>query len=324
MGNGRNKRRAVLILALLLSLAAATGDNGCAAAQEAGEEPLRCISFYSSVNGLNSTVFYITQSIGEYLQGEEGISLSVYCLPSDLYESLDYKIKTAAALDMDVMILSNMPQDLDEAVWKELEENELFVLVVDGSPSEYPASACIGTDNWDAGVQAARLAAQREGEQHAGIVATSFRSNQISDSRKERRDGFCEEAQNQEGLTVEGEIVCTSDTLEAMAAVREFLEENPAVNVLYCLDSSSGIIVSEILRQQGMGEQVYVLCFDQTEQVSQEMEQGGIDGVLVQDTDQIGVRCGEFLIQMRQAEDWEQFCGVQIGVPCQILEADGG
>lgn len=314
----RRAESGLLLLCLILS----ASSEAYGAINNTGEaDPLRCISFYSSVNGLNSTIYYVTQSISECLEGEKNIALSVYCLPSDLYESVDYKIKTAAALDMDLMILSSFPEELDDTLQQELEDNEIFALIVDGQPSDYKLSACIGTDNLDAGVQAAKSAEKLSGAHQVGIVATSFRSSEISASRQERRDGFVQEAETYQNMTVVGECVCSSNALEAMQTVQEFLEEYPGIDVLYCLDSSSGITASEVLRQMKREKEVTVICFDNTDQVQQEMDAGGIDMVLVQNTEKIGQECAEFLLQMSRRE-MDSLCQKQISIPCLMVTAD--
>ncbi|MDO4275619.1 MAG: sugar ABC transporter substrate-binding protein [Eubacteriales bacterium] len=286
------------------------------------KEELRCIAFYSSVNGVNSTISYVTQSILENLGEEDAVSLSVYCLPSDLYESMDYKVKTAVAFDMDVMIVADIPEEADVDILRTLQDENIFVLAVDGHNSSYEQSASIGTGNRSAGVQAAQMIAERVGNQQAGMVATSFRNSKISGSRRERQVGFVEEAENHQNLQVKPECICSSDTLEAMQTVRKYLDENPGINVMYCLDSASGVTVSKVLAEQGRTEDVYVLCFDYTEQVRQEMQQGGIDAVIVQNPEKTGQECAEFLRKIVSGTDIEELIQAEITVPCKIIDLE--
>lgn len=316
----------VILFTLLLSLCfrgsagAADGKEESIEKQEGNDaEQLRCIAFYSSVNGVSSTIFRVTSSIQEHLGMDKMISLSVYCLPADLYESLDYKVKTAVALDMDVMIVSNMSGDLDEGNLRELQENQIFVLAVDGQPSAYELSACIGADNRSAGRQAARLVADMAGEHCAGMLATSFRGGNISVSRRERQTGFEEEAKGCDRIEILPLFICTANTLEAMRSIREYLGENPQIDVLYCLDSASGVIASKILSEQGRTDEVYVICFDQTEQVQRELKQGGIDAVIEQEAEKIGRACVDFLRRMAACADIQDMSQEEQAVPCRII-----
>lgn len=312
-----SKTAAWLLAGVLL---AGSGNMNISIAAQSGE-PLRCISFYSSVNGVSSTIFYVTESLQKNLEGDKEISLSVYSLSTDLYESLEYKVKAAAALDMDVMILSDLPEDLDPDILELLQENHIFVIVVDGQPSSYENSAWIGTDNREMGVRAAQLGAERVAEYQAGVLATSFRGGTISASRKERQVGFEQEAARQEGMTVLPEQICTSNGLEAMQRVRDYMSENPGMNLIYCLDSASGITASRVLLEQGRTDDVYVICYDLVEQVQQEMKQGGIDAVIEQDTDGIGRRVAGFLKEIKK-EGTGELAGSEIAVPGRIVEAD--
>ena len=166
-----SKTAAWLLAGMLL---AGSGNMNISIAAQSGE-PLRCISFYSSVNGVSSTIFYVTESLQKNLEGDKEISLSVYSLSTDLYESLEYKVKTAAALDMDVMILSDLPEDLDPDILELLQENHIFVIVVDGQPSSYENSAWIGTDNREMGVRAAQLGAERVAERRSAVLIRKIR-----------------------------------------------------------------------------------------------------------------------------------------------------
>ena len=158
-------------------------------------------------------------------------------------------------------------------------------------------------------------------EYQAGVLATSFRGGTISASRKERQVGFEQEAARQEGMTVLPEQICTSNGLEAMQRVRDYMSENPDMNLIYCLDSASGITASRVLLEQGRTDDVYVICYDLVEQVQQEMKQGGIDAVIEQDTDGIGRRVAGFLKEIKK-EGTGELAGSEIAVPGRIVEAD--
>lgn len=188
-GKNRMKRGSKTAAWLLAGmLLAGSGNMNISIAAQSGE-PLRCISFYSSVNGVSSTIFYVTESLQKNLEGDKEISLSVYSLSTDLYESLEYKVKTAAALDMDVMILSDLPEDLDPDILELLQKNHIFVIVVDGQPSSYENSAWIGTDNREMGVRAAQLGAERVAEYQAGNASGSGRFSAKAGGEKRVKSG---------------------------------------------------------------------------------------------------------------------------------------
>jgi len=92
-----------------------------------------------------------------------------------------------------------------------------------------------------------------------------------------------------------------------------------AVSGLYCLDSASGVIASKILSEQGRTDEVYVICFDQTEQVQRELKQGGIDAVIEQEAEKIGRECVDFLLRMAACDDIQDMSQEERAVPCRII-----
>lgn len=284
-------------------------------------EELRCITFYSTTNGVNSTISHIAQSMLENLDKEEQISASVYYLEEEFYDSLEYKIKTAEALDMDVMILSDIKGEIDEALSDKLKTMGLYIMIVDGEALDYKMSACIGTANREAGERAASMIAEQKGEYKIGILAM-FRDGKLSSSRRERYDGFLEKVEEYENLQVYELCKCSLDTLESIETVKKYLTEHPDINVLYCLDATSGVVASKVLSEQEITDDIYVICFDKTEQVEEEMKQGGIDMVFIQDTEEVGAICADFLKKMAKTEERESFFNVNISVPCQCIVYD--
>ena len=296
---------------------------------EAADSPLRCVAFYSRVNGVNSTVYQVIESLSENLgKEEEGrkVALSVYHLAPEYYNSLEYKVRAAALMEMDALIVNDLPAN-DESIRTILEEAGIFALIVDGQPSAYSYSACIGTDNRGAGAEAASLAGEQAGEMeqtYAGILATLYREGSLSASRLERLEGFqaaagAEEKERMEVLPV---CICSSDTLEARERIRVYLEEYPQISFLFCLDSASGIVASQVLTEQGRQQDIFVLCFDNTAQVQEEMYAGGIDAVFVQDTGEIGRECASILEAFARGADPMTYAGTERLIPARLVTAD--
>jgi len=65
--------------------------------------------------------------------------------------------------------------------------------------------------------------------------------------------------------------------------------------------------------------EVYVICFDQTEQVQRELKQGGIDAVIEQEAEKIGRECVDFLLRMAACDDIQDMSQEERAVPCRII-----
>ena len=306
------KKRKWIFLVLIVSVL-----SGCTKKQKEAQEALRCIIFYCNVKGVNSTISFIAQSLEEQLKDEDGIWLSTYNLSNELYGSLEYKVDTAIALDMDVVILNSTRSSKDEVFYKKLTQAGIPFILVDGDAEDTGRCAYIGTDNFATGKEAARIVKEQFEDCKVGIVSSPIRGERISVSRKQRVDGFLEEVQEQENVAVVSECVCETDTLAAMQTIREFLDEYPEINTLYCVDSASGIAAAKVVKERKIEEEMYVICFDMPAQVEEEIQNGTIDAALVQDTDKIGEACAEVLSKLKN--DPSSIQNQTISIDCKIM-----
>ena len=276
---------------------------GCAEVQEKEEEVLRCITFYCSIKGVNSTISAVARSMEEQLKGQEEIQLSNYNLSADLYGSLEYKVDTAIALDMDVMILSGSLSEDDEEACQKLKEAGILLILVDGDKEESGRYAYIGTDNFQAGQETARMVAQQFKQCKVAIVSSPHGTGRdTSSSRYQRRQGFLTEAEEQENISIVGECICSTETLDSIKTIRNFLDEYPQTNVLFCTDSASGVSAAKVVAERGLEDTMYVICFDMPVQVKEEIQRGSIDAAVIQDTEQIGAACIEVLKEIQRGD----------------------
>ena len=81
------------------------------------------------------------------------------------------------------------------------------------------------------------------------------------------------------------------------------IQKNPEINALFCLDSASGIAAARAVEDAGKKEEIFVICFDMTAQVEKEIEEGGIDAVLVQNAEECEKGCIKILRELYQNPD---------------------
>ena len=310
----RAKKKKGMFLFLTLAAAAL---GGCAHTKKEAQENLRCIMFYSSVRVVNSTISFVAHSLEEQLKDEDGIWLSAYQLPDELYGSLEYKVDTAIALDMDVAILNSAQSEDDMVFYERLTQAGIPFILVDGDAQDTGRCAYIGTDNFEAGKKAAKIAQEQSGDCKVGIVSSPIPGGRVSTSRKQRIDGFSEKTQEQEHIEIVSECVCETDTLRAMQTIREFLDEYPQINTLYCADSASGIAAAKVVQERGIEDEMFVICFDMPAQVEEEIQNGTIDAALVQDTEKIGEACAGVLRQLKQ--DCSSIQNETISIDCKVV-----
>ena len=296
------KKRMGILTALLLAVTSGITIADAAAEQR---EPLRCLIFYSKMKGVNSVIAQAADEMERELEDTDDIEISAYPLSSDLYSSLDYKVNLAIELDMDVLILSGTAAGGDQEAFAQLEEAGVKLILMDGDIADSGRCAYVGTDNEQAGRQGARLLEGQDNACRIGILSAPVSGTGVEGSRRERRQGFLEELEKMNSQTpdqfqVMEDMTCSHEIQEASGQIGQLLEKEKELNVLFCLDSASGIAAARAVEQSGKQEEVYVICFDYPAQVEEEMEKGGIDVALVQDAQQCGRLCVQILKKIKE------------------------
>lgn len=307
----RQKKWKMMILGLVICVL-----TGCGQVQQ--EESMRCITFYRSIKGVNSVILSVAKNIEKQLKKQDQIWISTYELPDESYLSLDYKVDMAILLQMDAVILNGTKSDGDQEAYQKLKDAGIPFILVDGDNEESGRYAYIGTDNVQAGCEAAKAAAEQFEKCTVGILSAPVQEgNRTSRSRDQRREGFLKESEEQDNISVVGECVCPNQLLEAIPVMREFLDEYPEMNVLFCLDSASGIAAAKVIEERGIQEEMYVICFDLPVQVEEEIQNGGIDVTLLQDTEKTAEACIQVLKELKEGENLNE--GQKISVECRMI-----
>lgn len=270
-------------------------------------KPLRCLIFYSNVKGVNSMIAQAAQKMETELDGDDDIWLSVYELGEESYSSFETKADIAIELDADVLILSGSAIER-ETDFQKLEENQIKLILVDGDMKESGRCAYVGTDNQKAGQQGADLLEKRFEDCAIGILSSSVNQENLNKSREERREGFGKRIEMLysdfgENMKIDTELQCSLNSEKAVESIKDMIQTHHEINVLFCLDSASGIAAARAVKDMGKKEEIYIICFDMTTQVEKEIEEGGIDAVLVQNVDECAKGCIKILRELYQNPD---------------------
>ena len=98
-------------------------------------------------------------------------------------------------------------------------------------------------------------------------------------------------------------LQCSLNSEKAVESIKDMIQTHPEINVLFCLDSASGIAAARAVKDMEKKEEIYIICFDMTTQVEKEIEEGGIDAVLVQNVDECAKGCIKILRELYQNPD---------------------
>jgi ribose transport system substrate-binding protein len=144
----------------------------------------------------------------------------------------------------------------------------------------------VATNNAAAGALAADTVAELLGGQ--GPVAL-VRHSPGSDSTDSRERGFREQLQNRHpGVAVVAEQYCMSDRARALAVSENMLNANPGLQAFFCSSEAATIGAAQVVRVRNLQGKLRLVGFDASTTLQQDLKEGVIDALVVQDPFQIG------------------------------------
>ena len=291
--------------------AAVLGAVICGEYVEAAEDPLRAVIFYESqiwVQDIN-IMHQIADSIEDNLGDTEDVALSAYRIENMEMSEL---MQAAVNMKMDVVLYYGINSEKAMENYEILAEHGIRLILVDGDVEETGRYAYIGTDNYQAGVQAADLVAENWEESTAvAVLAPSFGT--ILCSVGARLKGF-EAEMKERNLAVTAYCETSYDSLTAITEIEKMLDENPDLTVLYCAEAVSGQAAADVAGERGMEDQLTVIAYDSNQRMEKDLMEGSLDVTFLQDIDSVGKSCAQALMEL--AANREKESGENVSFSC--------
>lgn len=142
----------------------------------------------------------------------------------------------------------------------------------------------VGTDNRDAGRVLGRFAAETTGGTATIAVLTG---GEGYSNVAERLQGLEDVVAAEPGMRIVDVAYDNYESLTVMTEYRRVLREHPEADTLICLEGTGGQTLSQILTPEQC-PLAHLFVFDRNTDVFSALESGLIDGVLVQDQEQMG------------------------------------
>ncbi len=294
------KRKKAFIFGLAGCLAVCCAP--CRAEENEKEGALRAVIFYQSqiwVQDIN-IMQQIADSIEEHLDGYPGIAFSSYGVENI---SMTEAIKAAVGMKTDVMIFYGIDSEEAKKEYQMLKDRGIRLILADGDAQSSGRFAYVGTDNYEGGVQAADLIAQKKGAgTSVAVLAPNLDTTLCSVGGRLR--GFKEAAPSKE-LDIQAYCETTYDSLTAIQQIETLLDEHPDVEVLYCAEAVSGQAAADVVEERGLKDQIMVITYDINQNIEEDLISGALDVTLMQDTEAIGQACAEKLIALAEEPEME-------------------
>lgn len=298
-----SKRKKVWVkVALLSACFFMTGYSRKLALARETEEPLRAVIFYQSqiwVQDIN-IMEQIARGIQKGLEGHAEVALSCYGLGNMTMSDV---MEAAVNMKTDVLIYYGLNSQEALTEYQKLADHGIRLILVDGDAKESGRFAYIGTDNYNSGIRAAELVAEKSGtDTSIAVLAPDMETSLRSVGA--RLEGFKEGAE-QNGLKITSYCETTYDSLTAIEKIEELLKEYPNLEVLFCAEAVSGQAAADVLGEQGLAEEITVMTYDRNENIEKDLKNQVIDVTFAQNTEEIGKACAKQLIELAENRSME-------------------
>jgi ribose transport system substrate-binding protein len=139
-----------------------------------------------------------------------------------------------------------------------------------------------------------------------------------SDSTDSRERGFQERLQHQyPDVAVVAEQYCMSDRARALTVAENMLNANPDLQAFFCSSEAATIGASQLVRARDLLGKLRLVGFDASSTLQQDLKEGVIDALVVQDPYQIGYVGVKTVIQHLNGETPPK----QIEMPARVVRA---
>ena len=148
-----------------------------------------------------------------------------------------------------------------------------------GDISDSDRLTYVGSSQYDIGYNGGKLYAESIGGQGKVAIMT-LPGNQMFE---ERQKGFEDAFANYPGIEIVGYGDTKADTVTAVSAAKDILNNNPDLTGFVCTDSTGAIGASTAVQELGMQGKVDILGMDRNSDILQMIKDGTITGSIVQD-----------------------------------------
>ena len=187
----------------------------------------------------------------------------------------------------DAIVLAPLDTVQLNEVIEEAESKGIPVLTFDSDVTSSARVANIGTSNETAGAIAARKAAELIGEEGEIAVISHVKGAQTALARNE---GFINEIEkiNNETMKIVGIEYSGGDAKIAKQQAKEFIERYPNLKCIYAANEGCALGAAEAVKDLKKQQDIVVIGFDSSEKEIAYLEEGLIDGMMVQNPYNMG------------------------------------
>ncbi|MEF2966428.1 substrate-binding domain-containing protein [Paenibacillus sp. M1] len=223
----------------------------------------------------------------------------------DINEQITVLEQVIAKKPAGIAISALHPLDLNATIDKAVEAGIPIVLFDSDAPAS-KAYSFLGTDNYNAGVKAARHMAELTGEHgQIAVVTTPYQQN-----HQERTDGFLETIRldypEMKVVTVKNG---KGDQVVSKQSTEEILADYPGIAGIFATEANGGIGVAEAVRENKDGARPKIISFDTDKGTLDLVKSGDISATMAQGTWNMGYWSLQYLFALQHNPNTAQIPG---------------
>lgn len=190
-------------------------------------------------------------------------------------------VEKAIENKVDAIMLAPLDTDKLNDVIDRASAEGIPVLTFDSDVTTDSRVATIGTNNLTGGAIAARNAIDQIGTEGKVAIISYVKEAQTA---IEREKGFVDEISKYTGIEMLGTEYCNGDPELAKEQAESFIRKNPDIKCIYATNEGCALGVAQAVQDQD----ITVIGFDSSDEEIQYLEDGWIEGMMVQNPYNMG------------------------------------
>lgn len=194
-------------------------------------------------------------------------------------ETQNALLQQAIDKGVDTIIFSAISSEDSNALLQQAKEEGIHIIMADSGVSADVEDAWIGSDNYAAGVQLAEAVSSMKVDSiKVGIVNFDRKSG----NGQQREQGFRNQVQLDERIEIVDAINTESNAIAAKKATIEMLQRHPEINVVVTMNEWTTLGVGYAIEELNCAGGVQAYGFDSNVLCIDMLEEGYLDGLIVQ------------------------------------------
>ncbi|MFV0363568.1 MAG: substrate-binding domain-containing protein [Suipraeoptans sp.] len=236
------------------------------------------------------------------------------------FEAQNKMIEDAIENGTQAIVLSAIDQDKSIEVIEKAAARGIYIVIIDSGINSGIPEVIISTDNYAAG--------EKAGEAMLNVAYTELKIGMVNFAQgtangQEREEGFTDVIEKAKGAQIVGKVSVDSNLESAKKGTFELIKEHPEINAIIAFNEFTTLGAGSAVDDLGLSNSIKVIGFDNNNTAIGLLEDGVIEGLMVQNQFAIGylgVESAYNLIAERYIEEREIYMEVTLVDSTNLFE----